>query len=182
MEEVWKPIPGYEGYEVSSLGNVRSVDRVVSITSCNGKRFERNYRGKLIKPQLDGNGNYLHVSLGRRKIANVHRLVAKAFLPNPNNFPEVNHKDENKLNNHVGNLEWCDHSYNSNYGSRRNSVKGEKNPMNQYKEEVVREIKEAYIPNDKEFGVSGLAKKYGMSQTHVCAIVKGRRWGWVKSS
>ena len=102
-------------------------------------------------------------------------------MPNPLNLPEVNHKDENKLNNRADNLEWCDHSYNSNYGSKRDSVRGESNPMNQYREDVVREIKATYIPNDKEFGVAGLARKYGMSQTHVCAIIKGRRWGWVNT-
>ena len=174
MNEVWKDVVGYEGlYEVSNSGKVRMLRNGNSHYMAE-KRCQKNNKGYLTTMLSNKDRS--------RKRWLVHRLVAIAFLPNPNNFPEVNHKDENKLNNHVGNLEWCDHVYNSNYGSRRNSVRGEKNPMRQYKEEVVREIKEAYIPNDKEFGVAGLAKKYGMSQTHVCAIVKGRRWGWVKSS
>ena len=179
--EVWKPIQGCEGYEVSSFGNVRSVDRVVLVTSCNGKQFERNYSGKLIKPHLDGQGNYFHVYLGKRKIANVHRLVAEAFLPNPLDLPEVNHKDENKQNNRADNLEWCDHVYNNNYCSKLKYTRGERNPQNKFSEDIVRAIKSSYIPNDKENGVAGLAKKYGMSQTHVCAIIKGRRWGWINS-
>lgn len=179
--EIWKPIQGSDGYEVSSFGNVRSVDRSVLVTSCNGKQFERNYSGKLIKPHLDGKGHYLHVVLGKSRIVNVHRLVAEAFLPNPLNLPEVNHKDENKVNNRVDNLEWCDHAYNNSYGSLRGKTRGEGNPMSKFDEEVVREIKSSYIPNDKEYGVTGLARKYGISPTHVCAIIKGRRWGWIDS-
>lgn len=176
--EVWKPIPNQEGYEVSSFGNVRSVDRVVSITTKRGETTRR-YQGRLLKQSFDGKGNYLHVGLGKRKIVNVHRLVAEAFIPNPLGLPEINHKDENKTNNRADNLEWCDHIYNNNYGSKRGATNGSKNPMNKFSEEVVREIKATYIPGDIEYGVTGLARKYGMSQTHVCAIIKGRRWAWL---
>ena len=115
--EIWKPVIGFEGsYEVSQLGNVRSIDR---------KRTYKDgrvacFKGKALKPVLNGDG-YLQVQLNmaqKTKTMRVHRMVAEAFIPNDGNLPEVNHKDENKLNNSVRNLEWCDHLYNSRYGTR----------------------------------------------------------------
>ena len=178
MEEVWKPIPGYAGYEISSLGNARSIDRTVEVT-IGDKTVKRHYKGSALTPHFDGKKHYLHVVLGKSGAHNIHRLVAETFIPNPDGLPEVNHKDEDKTNNRVDNLEWCDHLYNSRYGSKRYASRGEHNARNSISEDIIRKIKRTYIPNDKEFGVSGLAKKYGISQTHVCAIIKGRRWGWL---
>ena len=117
MIEEWRPIPGYEGlYEVSNLGRVRSVDRYVK---SKGESYWLR-KGKMLSPTKDKNG-YLKVNLscnGKHNIIRVHRLVTEAFLPNPDNLPEVNHKDEDKTNNRVENLEWCDHKYNMNYGTR----------------------------------------------------------------
>ena len=102
MEEIWRPIAGFEGlYEVSSTGQVR------------------NHRGKLLRPGPDHNG-YLKCVLckkGKRKTIYIHRLVAEAFIPNPMCLKQVNHMDEDKSNNNVENLEWCDAKYNVNYGS-----------------------------------------------------------------
>ena len=126
MEEIWKDIEGYEGkYKVSNLGNVKS--------------FVRDKNGKLLLGGRSGKyRNYYSVRLCGRCFK-VHRLVAAAFIPNPNNLPLVNHKDENGLNNCVENLEWCDNKYNTNYGTLpvRRSQKnkelglfvGENNPM-----------------------------------------------------
>lgn len=139
----------------------------------------RKMRGKELHQSLDGKGNYLHVQLGHNKPINVHRIVATVFISNPDNLPEVNHKDENKLNNRADNLEWCDRKYNNNYGSKVNKSRGANNPMSKIDERVAKKIKDSFIPYDKEYGVAGLAKKYGLSQTHVCAITKGRRWGWL---
>lgn len=116
MQETWRDVPGYEGlYQVSNQGNVRSVDRLVIDT--NRKRL---YKGKQLNPILDRKG-YKFVILsrqGRLKNMKVHRLVAMAFIPNPENYPEINHKDENKVNNFVENLEWCTTQYNTSYGTR----------------------------------------------------------------
>lgn len=105
-EEKWIPVDGYDGkYEVSSLGRVRSFAR-------------KSYNGKLLV-QREQNG-YLAVHLsksGKCKAYLVHRLVATAFIPNKNNLPQVNHKDENKKNNSVENLEWCSCAYNLSYGT-----------------------------------------------------------------
>ena len=108
MQEIWKDISGYVGYyKVSNFGRVKSVKRVT--------RSGRTVNERV----LSASGNpYLQVALSKDGyICNVrvHRLVAHAFIPNPNNLPCVNHKDENKLNNHADNLEWCTVSYNNDY-------------------------------------------------------------------
>lgn len=112
-EEIWKDIEGYEGYYmVSNLGNVKSL----------------NYKGTgkegILKPKKDRYG-YLQVGLSKdneKKFYTVHRLVAQAFLDNSDNLPEVNHKDENKQNNHADNLEFCTSKYNANYGTRNEKL------------------------------------------------------------
>lgn len=124
MVEVWKAIPGYEGiYEVSDQGNVRSLDRYVYRPSLLwGQAAMTFYKGRDLTPQKDRKG-YMNIRLfnGSKKTAKafkVHRLVAMAFLPNPDNLPEVNHKDEDKANNNVDNLEWCTTKYNCNYNDK----------------------------------------------------------------
>lgn len=120
MEEIWASVVGYEGlYEVSTLGQVRSVTKYQRGVSKGGKETHRLVPGKVIK-QRDNNG-YRRIDLyngrGVAKRYFVHRLVAEAFIPNPNNYPQINHKDENKSNNSADNLEWCTVSYNNTYGS-----------------------------------------------------------------
>lgn len=106
MEEIWKDIDGYEGlYQVSNLGNVRSLN------------FGRKKEIQKLKPRKTRAG-YLQVDLcgkGKTKTASVHRLVAGAFLDNIDNHPYINHKDENKENNNIENLEWCSPKYNYEY-------------------------------------------------------------------
>ena len=116
--EIWKEIKGFEGYyEVSDLGRVRSVDRVVydKVRKCN-----RLLKGKILTVRDNGNGYKCVMFCKDHKLYNryVHRLVAEAFILNPDNYDYVNHRDENKGNNSKSNLEWCDGTYNNNYGTR----------------------------------------------------------------
>jgi len=117
MEEEWKDVVGYEGlYLVSNLGRVCSLDKYAKV--CGGSY--RLVKGKDIAINKYSNG-YSLVMLGKNKTYSsklVHRLVAQAFIPNPDNLPQVNHKDENIENNCVDNLEWCTSKYNANYGTR----------------------------------------------------------------
>ena len=107
MQEIWKPVKGFEEtYLVSNLGQIKSIPRV-------------NTKGKLIKLYPNKSG-YLYCCLSQNgKVYNkrVHRLVAEAFIPNPNDYTQVNHKDENKDNNNKDNLEWCTNLYNIQYGT-----------------------------------------------------------------
>ena len=115
-KEIWLPIKDYENYEISNLGRVRKKDKILK--------------------QYKNDKGYLYVSLSKnnkRKLFRVHRLVAITFIENPNNLPEVNHKDEDKTNNKVENLEWCTRLYNMKYGNtQEKATKTRYKKINQY--------------------------------------------------
>lgn len=118
--EEWRDIKGYEGYyQVSSLGRVRSVERAVRVGD-----FFVTRRSKIRKISKRSNG-YYGLLLSKDDVNtnfNIHRLVAETFIPNPFNLPQINHKNEDKSDNRVENLEWCSAKYNSNYGTRNERV------------------------------------------------------------
>lgn len=121
---LWRDVVGYEGmYIISDEGEVVSLPRKVYGRNKNGEIVAHRVE-KVLKHHLRGKGNnfYPAVTLtkdGNSKAFSVHRLVAEAFIPNPENFPEVNHKDENPLNCNVDNLEWCDRQYNIEYSKAK---------------------------------------------------------------
>ena len=119
IDEIWKDVKGYEGlYKISNRGKVYSfyTNKILK----NSKSIDGYYRVYLRKNK-------------KRKFASIHRLVAEAFIPNPNDLPQVNHKDENKKNNNVYNLEWCDCKYNANYGTRnKRGSNSKKKAIEQY--------------------------------------------------
>lgn len=119
MTEEWREVKDYEGfYQVSNMGRVRSLTRKVNCR--NGKT--RILLGRILKPGSGKEGTWPYYSVnlskyGITKMRSVHRLVATAFIDNPNNLPFVNHKDEDKLNNRADNLEWLTLRDNTNYGT-----------------------------------------------------------------
>lgn len=129
-----RPINGFDGYyEVDSNGNIYSLDRVITVTDGN-RVYQKPIKGRVLKPHKTKNG-YLTIILsgfGVPKRYYIHRIVAETFLPNPHNYACVNHKDENRENNSVGNLEWCSYSYNATYNGsskkRGEKIKGRISP------------------------------------------------------
>ena len=176
MKEIWKDIKGYEGlYQVSNLGRVKSLERVA--------KNNRKIHEKILKLKRDRYGDDVcNLCLdGEIKHFGVHRLVADAFIPNLNNYPVVNHKDEVKDNNIVYNLEWCTQKYNLNYGTaqkrKSDKFKGEKNPMhgrNGVKNPASKIV--VLLNNGMLFESAKDASKHcGLSRQNVSNICKGVR-------
>lgn len=170
MVEVWKDIEGYEGrYMISNLGNVMSM----------------NYRGhgyaKLLVPKVNNYGRLWVELRGEPGIKHmlVHRLVGQAFIPNTNNFSEINHKDENPQNNVVDNLEWCTGLYNKLYSKVRHPERYlNRKPPKKYR----RMIDKAIIQTDLEGNeirywqcARSITKELGMSQTSITQCCDGKR-------
>ena len=165
MEE-WRDVVGYEGlYQVSNTGKVKSLERTVWNK---GKGCYRTVPERILKADKEGSG-YYQVWLskdGKRGRYKVHRLVAQAFIPNPNNLPEVNHKDEDKANNCVENLEYCSRLYNANYGT------GNKRRAEKHRKPVYSINKESglitYWESAKE-----AERILGINNSHICRCLKG---------
>lgn len=165
------PVKGYEGfYSVDANGNIYS-----DITSISRRK------GKL-KPYLK-NG-YLAVNLFKdRKVKHhyVHRLVAQTFIPNPLSFAEVNHINCNKLDNSVGNLEWCDRKHNLEHSYEHGLKRcGENHGCHKLTEKEVISIRKEYVKGDREHSLRALGEKYGVNYHTIQAIVKGRLWSYLK--
>lgn len=156
-----RPLVGYEGlYEVDTDGNVYGI-------------IHNSSRRKGIKKPYVNRGGYLRINLydinGKAKKHYIHRLVAQTFIPNPMNKREVNHKDGDKLNNNVNNLEWCTSSENQ----RHAFAKGLELPRRKFTESQVEDILNEYVFNSREHGTKALAKKYGVAHSTIYKIVKG---------
>lgn len=153
-KELWKDIKDYEGhYQVSNLSRVKSI------------KFGKE---RILKPVTDRHG-YLLVGLwknNKQKTYKVHRLVAEAFIDNPDNLPQVNHKDENPLNNNVNNLEWCNSKYNCNFGTRIERIsKRRSKTVLQY------DLEGNFI---REWKSSAECGRNGFNQGHVAACCQGK--------
>lgn len=159
MKEIWKDIEEYEGlYQVSNLGRVKRLK---------GKYVSAE---RMVNPSRHTDG-YLQFNLcknGKRKNHKIHRLVAQAFIPNPENKPEVNHIDEDKTNNNINNLEWSTRKENVNHGTRNERVsKTMSTPI------IAINLKTG---ESKDFyGVRECARQLGLNSRHITPVLKGRR-------
>lgn len=180
MQEIWLPIKGYENYHISNIGRVKSLERTDSYT-LNGKTIYRHKKEIILKQCYDGNG-YLMVRLfntvsPKGRLFKVHRLVGEVFIPNPNNLPCINHIDEDKTNNVVENLEWCDVSYNNKYGTRlTRAIEKEKIPIEAF---------DTYGNIILQFESVNEAKRNGFLNAGECCRGKyktcgGYKWRYVK--
>lgn len=176
MKEIWKTVKGFEDYEVSNLGKVRSKDRYRNYP--NGKRF---HKGKILKYSINPVGyRRVHITKNKKPYhRSVARLVAIAFIPNK--IPErifVNHKNGDKSDNSVSNLEWCTQSENEKHAYKNKlkiPLKGEKHHRNKYKEELIRAIRKEYKLNPS-LTHSSLAKKYNIKRRYITEILNYDVW------
>jgi len=181
-KEIWKDIPDFEGlYQVSNFGRIKSLERKEFMARNNCYKVRK---GRVLKTTVHAHG-YERVRLyknGKGKNIFVHRLVAIAFIKNPNNHPIINHIDEVRLNNHVSNLEWCTHSYNATYKGAK-----ERNLKNVWKwvqstNVKTREIKLYRSAADAERESNGYFKRRSISR--VCTgerpIHKGHYWKYLE--
>ena len=145
------------------------------ITEC-GKIFRNN---KELKPSITNKGykTYRASINNKLKHISIHRAVAQLYVPNPENKPQVNHKDGDKLNNHYTNLEWVTNQENKNHAKLHNLyAKGSDMPHSKLTEEDVKWIRDYYIPKDPNFGGVALSKKYGVGESQISRIINNKRW------
>ena len=164
--EIWKVHPDIVGIEVSSFGNVRTLDRVVS-----SEKMTRFQKGRVLKQSDNGMG-YLKVNIpinGKQASKKVHRLVAQTFISNPDNLPQVNHRDCNRKNNKVKNLEWCTASYNQKYREKHGVSQTEAagHPLFAIKMATLEVL---YFRSQQEAG-----RLLGFGQGNIGAVIRGKQ-------
>lgn len=172
MEEIYKDIVDYEGlYQISNLGNVRSLDKEINLPK--GKYIKK---GRRISTTRIGNYiTFCGYKNGGQKNLYVHREIARAFINNPDNLPAVNHLDGNKKNNSISNLEWCSYMRNIRHAYETglmNKSKGENHCHAKLKAEDISKIKELVMDNTFQ----KVADMYGVTRQAIWLIYKGKNW------
>lgn len=167
-----KDIPGYNNYYADTEGNIYSKDRFIKVYNTRTKK-EYSFFKKGIKliPHLKSNGYYVVTLCENNKHVEwlVHRLIALTFIPNPNNLPHVNHKDENKLNNNINNLEWCTPEYNYYYGTglKKRKTNQKVKAIKQYR------IDGSYVASYPS--INNAARTLNIKHYNIIACCKGKR-------
>ena len=172
-KEVWKDVKGYEGlYEVSNHGRVKSLARLVEYVD--GRSYVKDEKILSTPPNTDGYPVTLLIKNKRKKSHRVHRLVAKAFVENPNSYDEVNHIDEIKDNNHVSNLEWCSRVHNMNHGTAMERAHSHPNAIKRL-EESKHPVIGVHIKTEKEIRFESIneADRNGYPRRNVDAVIRG---------
>ncbi len=180
--ERWKDIPGYEGYyQASTLGRIKSIDRLVPTTNRWGMASINKRRGVVLSGER--NGRYLMVALCKKGLLvdkTVHRLIALTFIPNPNNKPEVNHKDCNKRNNKASNLEWVTRKENAIHAVINGMFPkrlGEKVGTAKLTDKKILKIFKRIEKGETQ---RSIAKQYQVSESLISMIKNRKIWGHVK--
>jgi len=164
--EIWKSLPGVAGVEVSTFGRVRTLDKVVS-----SEKITQFIKGRVLK-QNDNNCGYLQVNIpidGKWALKLVHRLVAETFISNPENFLQVNHRDCDRTNNNVENLEWCTASYNQKYREKYGVSQTEAAGHPVFAVNL-NTLKVSRFRSQHEAG-----RELGLFDQNIRAVIKGRR-------
>jgi len=189
MEEIWKDVKDYEGlYKVSNLGRIKRLDGYIVVNDQYHKRiYKKQIKEKIISQSKDNSGYYLVTLIDTRKAnknknfkrERVHVIVAKSFLNKEKYHQCVNHKDGDKANNKVENLEWCTCQQNVQHSFKLGlSIvpKGEKNHCAKLTQKDVDYIRTNYKFRDKNFGTVALSKKFKVCPSTISLIIKNKNW------
>lgn len=173
-KETWKPIPGYNGsYEASSMGRIKSLGKD------SGTLLKKRPKHDTIMKQYVSKTGYANVGLSKNGVCRqyrVHKLIAFAFIKNKNKYPYINHKDCNKLNNNISNLEWCTHLQNIRHAVRNGKFdnrKGEQHGYSKLKKKQVLFIRKSKIRSFK------LAKKFNVTPQAIYRVRKFLTWTYI---
>lgn len=183
QDEIWKDVEGYEGlYQASTWGRIKSLPTSLPRIYSNRKAGLYRTSEKILKTPVASSG-YAIVTLckdGIQTSCSVHRLIAETFLTNPNNYPVINHKDTNRINNNLANLEWCTYSRNNSlpFQQGRRSVRGSDNNTSKLDELQVLTIK--LILAEKSLTPKQIAKYFSVSPAAIYHILKESTWSHIK--